>query len=85
LNVAAKKISGIPEDVPGYQAAQMLKEVERLFDEFSLIVPMVWDGEVWRSTVLGMKDETIDVAYLEGIGLLLGEEIAHHIRNKEAV
>jgi len=85
LNVAAKKISGIPKDVPGYQATQMLKEVERLFDEFSLIVPMVWDGEVWRSTVLGMKNETIDVAYLEDIGLMLGEEIAHHIRNKEAV
>ena len=83
LNVAAKKIGGLPENTPGYQAIDVLKEAERLFDEFSLIVPMVWDGEVWRSTVLGINDDTIDIAYLKGVGLLLGEEIVRYTGNKE--
>lgn len=85
LNIAAKKISGISEDVPAYQAVQMLKEKERLFDEFSLILPVVREGKVWLSTALDANGEIVDVAYIENIGLMLGEEIAHYMQGKEII
>ncbi len=85
LNIAAKKISDIPESVPGYQAVQQLKLEERLFDEFSLILPVVRKGEIWFSVALDTNNLIVDIAYVEGVGLMLGDEISHHTKGKEAV
>ena len=71
LNVSAKKISGIPKGVPGWEAVQELRKTEKLFDESSLIVPVVQISErSWEGSVLDSDGSSKNWRYEVGFGLI---------------
>ena len=77
VNINAKRIKGLPklpEDVA--QALNQLREQEKIFDEYSFILPLMslsntqWDGQA-----VDKNGKTVNVSYSSQHGFLIGEEI----------
>jgi CRISPR-associated endonuclease/helicase Cas3 len=84
VNINATRIKGLPElPVDLAQALKQLREQEKIFDEYSFILPLTplsntqWDGQA-----VDVNDKTINVSYSSQLGFLTGGEIEQFIGEK---
>lgn len=77
VNVNAKSIKGLPELPRELSTALIqLKEQERIFNEYSFILPLSQQSErEWIGQALDKQENKIDILYSNKLGLLLGEEV----------
>jgi len=77
VNINAKRIKGLPElsaDVA--QALKQLREQEKIFDEYSFILPLSPLSDTqWQGQAVDANGKTVNVSYSSQQGLLIGEEI----------
>lgn len=83
LNVPITKICGVAEDNPFRSALDQLTNDERLFNEFSHVIPVEPLGDRrWQGEVLDGQEQRIQLIYDTELGLLVGEETAHLIQEE---
>ena len=77
VNINAKRINGLPELAADMaQALKQLREHEKIFDEYSFILPLMPLSDAqWQGQAVDTYGKTINVSYSSRHGLLLGEEI----------
>jgi CRISPR-associated endonuclease/helicase Cas3 len=77
VNINAKRIKGLPELAADMeQALKQLREQEKIFDEYSFILPLTPLSDTqWQGQAVDTYGKTVNVSYSSQHGFLIGEEI----------
>ncbi|MCK9623085.1 MAG: hypothetical protein M0R47_21430, partial [Methylobacter sp.] len=77
VNIHAKRINGLPElSADLAQALKQLREQEKIFDEYSFILPLRPLSDIeWQGLAVDNNGKTVTVSYNCQQGLLVGSEI----------